>query len=86
MALFKASPDKFDLIITDQTMPKLTGVELAKLLLEIRPDIPIILHTGYSELVDEVQAKAVGIRAYLKKPANLKKLLKIVSKSLSAVA
>ncbi len=58
---FSNQPDKFDLIITDQTMPKMTGVELSKHLIRIRPDIPIVLCTGYSDLVDENIAKAIGI-------------------------
>ena len=86
LALFQAAPDKFDLVITDQTMPKLTGVELAKKLLAIRPDIPIILSTGYSKLVNEAQAKAIGIHNYLRKPIDPNQLLRVVNEVLSEVA
>jgi signal transduction histidine kinase/ActR/RegA family two-component response regulator len=66
--LFKANPKGFDLIITDQTMPHMTGVELAREMLGIRSDIPIILATGFSQRVDAESAKAAGIRALVMKP------------------
>ncbi|MBU0965569.1 MAG: cache domain-containing protein [Proteobacteria bacterium] len=65
---FKARPHDFDLIITDMTMPRLTGLELTREILAIRPDIPIVMCTGFSELVNEEQAKAQGIREFLMKP------------------
>jgi len=65
---FRTMPDEFDLVITDMTMPNMTGAELAPRLLEIRSDIPIILCTGFSELMDENKAKAIGIREYVMKP------------------
>lgn len=66
--IFSARPDDFDLIITDMTMPHLTGLELTLKILAIRPDIPIIMCTGFSELVNEEQAKEQGVREYLMKP------------------
>jgi CheY-like chemotaxis protein len=68
LALFKLDPSRFDLIITDQTMPEMTGDELAKEVLAIRPDLPIILCTGFSHLVDPHRAQAAGIRAFAMKP------------------
>ena len=65
---FRTQPDKFDLVITDMTMPKVTGDELAKELMAIRPDIPIILCTGFSERITEEMAKALGIKAFVMKP------------------
>jgi len=65
---FRAQPDRFDLVITDQTMPNMTGVRLAKELMRIRPNIPIILTTGFSEVVTPEVAKSVGIRDYIMKP------------------
>ena len=65
---FRASPGKFDLVITDMTMPKMTGVQLSQKFLEIRPDIPIIICTGFSTKVDGEKAKAAGIRGYVMKP------------------
>jgi PAS domain S-box-containing protein len=65
---FRARPDAFDLVITDMTMPGLTGVELAKELTAIRPDVPIILCTGFSELIDGKQVKEARIREFVLKP------------------
>jgi len=66
--LLKQDPSRFDLVITDQTMPDVTGVELAREILAIRPELPVILCTGFSHLVDADSAKAVGIRAFVMKP------------------
>ena len=68
LELFREKSDSFDLVITDQTMPNMTGDELAIKLLQIRPDIPIILCTGFSEKIDERRAKDLGIRAFVMKP------------------
>ncbi|HIJ79965.1 MAG: response regulator, partial [Desulfobulbaceae bacterium] len=68
LEVFRNKPDKFDLIITDMAMPNMTGAELARKLIAIRPDIPIILCTGFSETINEVQAKALGIEEYIMKP------------------
>ncbi|MCI5121099.1 MAG: response regulator, partial [Candidatus Electrothrix sp. AUS4] len=69
---FRKQPDNFDLVITDQTMPDMTGFEMAKNMLQIRPDLPVILCTGYSTLVDEQIAKAHGIKGFLLKPVSRK--------------
>ncbi|TET86437.1 MAG: PAS domain S-box protein [Desulfobacteraceae bacterium] len=65
---FRAQPERFDLVITDMTMPNLTGDRLAKELVKIRPDIPIILCTGFSESISEQKAKEIGIREFSMKP------------------
>ncbi len=65
---FQKDPDQFDLIVTDMTMPQMTGGELAKKIIGIRKNFPIILCTGYSEAVSEAQALEIGIRRYLIKP------------------
>ena len=72
--VFRAVPEKFDLVITDQTMPYLTGLDLAKKMLAIRPDIPIIMLTGHSDLVDEQRAKAAGIAKFLMKPISMEEI------------
>lgn len=82
LSLFKQNPQRFALVITDQTMPGITGIELAKKMLLLRQDIPIILCTGYSEKVDEETAKTFGIQQFLKKPFKTKVLLESVSKLL----
>ena len=65
---FRSSPDRFDLVITDKTMPQMTGFDLAKEIKRIRPDIPIILCTGFSDTTDMDKAKAVGISGLIMKP------------------
>jgi signal transduction histidine kinase/CheY-like chemotaxis protein/PAS domain-containing protein len=68
LELFAATPALFDLVITDMTMPHMTGVELAVALLARRPKLPIILCTGFSEIINEAKAQALGIRRVLMKP------------------
>ena len=68
MKKFRENPSAYHLIVTDQTMPGMTGIELARSILEIRPDFPIVLCTGYSEHVDEDIATSIGISAYVSKP------------------
>jgi PAS domain S-box-containing protein len=68
LAAFCATPQGFDLVITDQTMPAMTGETLVRELWRIRPDIPIILCTGYSPLIDAERAAVLGIDAFLPKP------------------
>jgi len=82
LAEFQAHPDSFDLVISDQTMPGKTGEELAREILRIRPDIPIILCTGYSSRIDSEKAKALGIRAFAMKPLNRLELARIVRNAL----
>jgi nitrogen-specific signal transduction histidine kinase/ActR/RegA family two-component response regulator len=79
---FAKHPDKFDLVITDQTMPKMTGVALAEKLLQIRPDIPIILCTGYSDLVSEETVRAKGIRQLVMKPLARKEMVEVIHRVL----
>lgn len=66
--LFRSKPDQFDLVITDLTMPKMTGDKLVKEILNIRPDMPIILCTGFSEKMDAEKAAEIGAFGYLEKP------------------
>jgi PAS domain S-box-containing protein len=68
LALFKEKKDHFDLVITDMTMPHMTGDKLAEKLLQIRPDIPVILCTGFSSMIDEQKALSMGIRTFISKP------------------
>jgi PAS domain S-box-containing protein len=81
---FQKAPDSFDLIITDMTMPKMTGADLAKHIIVIRPDIPIILSTGHSELINEEKAKKIGIKDYIMKPVTMKDLAETTRKVLDA--
>lgn len=67
---FQQHPDEFDLIVTDQVMPGLTGVEITRKILELRPGIPVLLITGYSEKISAVNAESFGISGFFSKPIN----------------
>ena len=82
LALFSADPSRFDLVITDQTMPEMTGVDLAKEILALRADMPIIMCTGFSYVVDADKAKAAGIRAFALKPLTKKEIARTIRKVL----
>ncbi|MBU1698181.1 MAG: response regulator [Proteobacteria bacterium] len=71
---FRVNPDKFDLIITDMSMPDMPGNKLSAELIKIRPDIPILLCTGFSEIISEKKAASLGIKGFLMKPFNIKDL------------
>lgn len=80
--VFSRAPEDFDLVITDLTMPRMTGVELSARLMQIRSGIPIILCTGYSDIINEHQAKAMGVRELLQKPASIGELKNAVRRAL----
>jgi PAS domain S-box-containing protein len=82
LELFRAEPDRFDLVITDMTMPDMTGDKLARELMKIRPDIPVILCTGHSSLVSQEKAKEIGIRAFVMKPLVMRNFAETVRKVL----
>ena len=79
---FQQHPDNYDLVVTDMTMPKMTGDEFTKEIHAKRPDIPVIMCTGFSENIDEEKANALNIDAFLYKPINVAKLLKTIRKVL----
>ncbi len=78
LATFQNQPDQFDAVITDQTMPGMTGFDLAERMLNINPNMPIILCTGYSNLVDEEQAKLIGIKGFIMKPVSKKDIAQLL--------
>jgi CheY-like chemotaxis protein len=82
LAAFRRSPREFDIVITDMTMPKMTGDKLAVEILKIRPDIPIVLCTGYSAAISSERAAAMGIKAFLYKPVVEKELRRILKEIL----
>lgn len=79
---FRQSPDQFDLVITDQTMPKLTGTALAAELLRIRPNIPVILYTGGGVIMAPEDLRRLGIRAFLAKPYTMSDLAALIRRVL----
>ncbi|MEZ5589786.1 MAG: PAS domain S-box protein [Gammaproteobacteria bacterium] len=82
LALFQADPANYDLVITDQTMPKLTGLALARELQRLRPQLPVILYTGYSESLSEQAVQAAGLQGYLRKPLDIEKLFGAIKQAL----
>jgi len=80
--IYKNNPESFDLVITDQTMPGMTGIELSKNLKQLNNSLPIILCTGYSDLVSSENAHLYGISEFLTKPVSRETLLKTISKLL----
>ncbi|MBI9092403.1 MAG: response regulator [Desulfobacterium sp.] len=81
---FKKDPSQFDLLITDLTMPKMTGFELSTGILKINSDFPIILCTGYSENYDEEKILKNGIKKYIQKPVDIQGLLPVIRKLLDS--
>jgi PAS domain S-box-containing protein len=84
LALIRNRPDRIDLLITDMTMPKMTGAQLIAQALRLRPELATILCTGYSEKINPQRAEALGIDAYLEKPFRQNDLAEAVRKALGA--
>ncbi len=82
LEMFRQNPSRFDLVITDMVMPQMTGAELAAELLKIRPDIPIIVCTGFSEKVTAADAQALSIRGFLIKPVQRRDLALAIRQAL----
>jgi PAS domain S-box-containing protein len=82
LALFKLDPSRFDLVVTDQTMPDMTGIQLAAELLSLRPEIPVILCTGFSYTANEESARAAGIKGFVMKPLTKRELARTIRKVL----
>ncbi len=82
LALFRADPSRYDLIITDQTMPDMTGIELAREVLTLKRGTPVILCTGFSHVVDSDSAQAAGIKAFAVKPLTKKEIAHTIRKAL----
>ena len=78
LALFSRQPDAFDLVFTDQTMPGMTGIELALDLMRIRSELPVVLCTGFTTQVSEEEALALGVRAFVEKPFNSAQLANLL--------
>jgi DNA-binding NtrC family response regulator len=84
---FVDAPGRFDLVLTDQTMPKMTGKELINALLDIRPDLPVILSTGYSQPQFEDNSDnsdKLSHCKYIEKPINLNTLIHVIEEILSS--
>ncbi len=75
---FSADPDSFDLLISDLTMPKLTGIQLAEEILAIRSGFPVVICTGFSDRISEEAIRSMGIRGLVMKPVSAEKMAKAV--------
>lgn len=84
LEMFRKEPDRFDLVITGHTMPVMTGTALATKFAEIRPAVPVILLTGYPDVVSSPDIKAAGFCAVMQKPVRISELSKIVKNALSS--
>lgn len=78
LRIFTRQPDAFDLVFTDQAMPQITGEQLSRELLRLKPNLPIILATGYSENISEENADSLGIRRFLRKPVKILTLVQTI--------
>lgn len=85
LEMFRSNPDRFDLIITDMTMPGMTGDRLIAEIRGIRPNLPTILCTGFSERIDEERALLLSAREYALKPVGRKQLATIIRKVLDGI-
>jgi CheY-like chemotaxis protein len=82
---FRDAPQRFDIVLTDETMPELTGTDLAREIRRLRPDIPILLMSGYSGLQLHERAREVGIREVLRKPLQSKDIAESFGRVLRSV-
>jgi PAS domain S-box-containing protein len=79
----RREPGRYDLVLTDQTMPRMTGVRLAEEVMRVRPDLPVILCTGFSEDVDEDRAQSLSIREFLMKPFTIGEMAAAIRRALA---
>jgi PAS domain S-box-containing protein len=86
LELFRQDPGAWDLVITDQAMPAMTGDGLTREILRVRPDIPVILCTGYSDSIQEAEAKNAGVRAFILKPFSINQIAAKIRSALAAVS
>ncbi len=82
---FKKEPLKYDMVITDQTIPKMLGTDLSRKILEIRPGTPIILNTGFSPVTSKSEAKKIGIKEFIMKPITISELSAAIEKALKKI-
>ena len=82
LAMFSAAPEKYDVVVSDQVMPNMRGDQLVQAMLAIRPDIPFILCSGYSDAIDITQAKEKGVQEFLQKPLDFKQFSEILKNTI----
>ena len=82
LAAFSEQPDDIDLVVTDQTMPNMTGDALARQIMQLRPGIPVIICSGFSEKMNKEKAESMGIRKFLMKPILMMELAQAIRRIL----
>jgi PAS domain S-box-containing protein len=82
--IFRSDPEQFDVIISDMTMPEMAGDTLARRLLEVRPDIPIIICSGFNSRMNEEKAKKIGIRGFIMKPVIKREVVQAIREAVDA--
>ena len=82
LAVFRENPGALDVVITDQSMPEMTGIDLAREILRIRPGLPVILGTGFSETVDAETARAAGLTRFMIKPFSMREMASAIRQAL----
>ena len=80
LEIFRSDPDQYDIIVTDLSMPHMSGFDFAREVLALRPDMPIVMTTGYADSEDEARARQVGIRELVKKPPSLAHLSAVLNR------
>jgi len=85
-ALFRGRPEEFDLIVTDQTMPGLTGVALAQKIFALKPGMPVIICTGFSEALTDGKARELGLAGYIMKPVVMGDFARVIRRALEGGA
>ena len=83
LSAFQNQPELYDLVITDQTMPGMTGIDLARRLLQLRPGLPIILSTGYGNALSEERVRAMGLAGFAMKPLVKKDIVTLIRQVLA---
>ncbi|MBF0496458.1 MAG: response regulator [Deltaproteobacteria bacterium] len=82
LEVFLEHPDNFDLVITDMTMPNMTGKNLALEMMRVRPELPIIICTGFSETMNEEKAEQAGFKGFMMKPLDFREMAGLIRKVL----
>ncbi len=83
LARFRADPEGFDVVVTDLSMPGMSGLELAREILALRPGIPVLIATGYIPPEERAEAEAIGVRAILPKPSPIARLREVLAEVLA---
>jgi CheY-like chemotaxis protein len=82
---FRGRPHDFDLLMTDNTMPRMTGLQLTQEVLKIRPDLPVLMVSGLAERADGLDTRALGVRVMLRKPHTSRELDEAIRTAMAPV-